>query len=91
MTSNSSNFTVIAIGAGPAGSTVAYSLAKKGLSVLLLEKENFARIKSCGGGVTAKAAQLLPFDFQSVIENSISGIKYSWKLGPEKERTYANP
>jgi geranylgeranyl reductase family protein len=79
------------VGAGPAGSVVAYGLAKKGISVLLLEKENFPRIKPCGGGVTAKAAQLLPFDLKNVIENTISGIKYSYKLGPEKERNYGKP
>jgi flavin-dependent dehydrogenase len=78
------------VGAGPAGSVVAYGLAKKGISVLLLEKENFPRIKPCGGGVTAKAAQLLPFDLKNVIENTISGIKYSYKLGPEKERNYGH-
>jgi geranylgeranyl reductase family protein len=89
--STASQYESIVVGGGPAGSAVAYGLAKKGFSVLLLEKENFPRIKSCGGGVTSKAAQLLPFDFQSVVENTISGIKYSWKLDPEKERTYGKP
>ena len=50
---------VIVVGAGPAGSTSAYLLAKSGLSVLLLDKREFPRPKPCGGGITMKAAELL--------------------------------
>lgn len=38
----------IVIGAGPAGSMSAYLLAKKGHSVLLVDKSNFPRHKVCG-------------------------------------------
>ena len=42
---------VIVVGAGPAGSTTAYYLAKAGLDVLLLEKTAFPREKVCGDGM----------------------------------------
>ena len=70
-------YDVIVIGAGPAGSTAARECAERGLSVLLLEKEEFPRDKPCGGGVTIRAAKLLPFDLQPVIDRSICGIHLS--------------
>jgi electron transfer flavoprotein-quinone oxidoreductase len=43
-------FDVIVVGAGPAGSACAYSLAKEGKSVLLLERGNTAGSKNVSGG-----------------------------------------
>jgi menaquinone-9 beta-reductase len=50
---------VIVVGAGPAGSTVAYYLANAGLDVLLLEKTSFPREKVCGDGLTPRAVKAL--------------------------------
>ena len=50
---------VIVVGAGPAGSTVAYHLATAGLDVLLLEKTSFPREKVCGDGLTPRAVKAL--------------------------------
>ncbi|MFF0968594.1 geranylgeranyl reductase family protein [Streptomyces sp. NPDC003703] len=50
---------VIVVGAGPAGSTTAYHLAKAGLDVLLLEKTAFPREKVCGDGLTPRAVKQL--------------------------------
>ncbi|WP_050369098.1 geranylgeranyl reductase family protein [Streptomyces acidiscabies] len=50
---------VIVVGAGPAGSTTAYYLAKAGLDVLLLEKTEFPREKVCGDGLTPRATKQL--------------------------------
>ncbi|GAA1994131.1 geranylgeranyl reductase family protein [Nocardiopsis rhodophaea] len=49
----------IIVGAGPAGSTTAYHLAKAGLDVLLLEKTSFPREKVCGDGLTPRAVKQL--------------------------------
>ena len=56
-------------GAGPAGATLAYELAKEGIGALVLEKEKLPRYKCCAGGVTGKAAKLLDFDISEVKEN----------------------
>jgi flavin-dependent dehydrogenase len=40
---------VTVVGAGPAGAVAAYRLARRGLSVLLLDQAHFPRPKACGG------------------------------------------
>ncbi|RKN07914.1 geranylgeranyl reductase family protein [Streptomyces radicis] len=50
---------VIVVGAGPAGSSAAYHLARHGVDVLLLEKSEFPREKVCGDGLTPRAVRQL--------------------------------
>lgn len=64
---------VIVVGTGPAGAVLAYLLAKRGLDVLILERATLPRYKSCGGGVTWKAVQNLPFDVSAVFEHKAVG------------------
>ncbi|MEQ9715047.1 MAG: geranylgeranyl reductase family protein [Candidatus Asgardarchaeum sp.] len=52
-------YDVIIVGAGPAGSSLAYLLQRKGVKVLLLDKCQFPRDKPCGGGITYRAYSLL--------------------------------
>jgi len=58
-------FDVIVIGAGPAGSTAADLLAKKGFKVLILDKKAFPRDKLCGGLITWKTVKVLENIFQT--------------------------
>jgi geranylgeranyl reductase family protein len=44
-------------------------LASAGASVLLIDKAKFPRDKPCGGGVTGRAARLLPFSIEPVVED----------------------
>ena len=67
------NYEVIIVGAGPAGATLAYELAGKGIGVLILEKETLPRYKCCAGGLSARAAKLLNTDLNGVIEDEIVG------------------
>lgn len=64
---------VVVVGAGPAGAVLAYLLAQRGLQVLLLEKAALPRYKTCGGGVTWKAMQNLPYDASEVYEYAARG------------------
>jgi len=50
---------VLVIGAGPAGSATAYFLAQQGFDVLLLDKSEFPRDKTCGDGLTPRALAVL--------------------------------
>ena len=70
----------IVVGAGPAGATAAYNLAKQGKSVLVIDKESFPRYKPCGGGVSPAVAKWFDCDFAPVIKNTVSQVKYTWKL-----------
>lgn len=63
------NYDVAVVGAGPAGSTAAYILSKKGYKVVLLDKETFPRKKLCGGCLTAKTLRLLNHLFQEPEES----------------------
>ena len=63
----SPTFDLIVIGGGPAGAMAAYHAARAGLSVLILEKASFPRLKPCGGGLTIKTIARIPFSLHSVL------------------------
>ncbi|MYG93591.1 MAG: geranylgeranyl reductase family protein [Acidimicrobiia bacterium] len=50
---------LLVIGAGPAGSATAYWAAKAGLDVLVVERKQFPRDKTCGDGLTPRAVKSL--------------------------------
>ena len=52
-------FDVAIIGAGPGGSAAGYYLARRGLTVALLDKADFPRDKTCGDGLTPRAVSVL--------------------------------
>src|SRR4051794_32879636 len=69
------SYDVAIVGGGPAGATAAYRLASAGASVLVLDKATFPRDKPCGGGVTGRAARLLPFSIEPVVEDVVDRIE----------------
>lgn len=70
----------IIVGAGPAGGSAAYHLAKRGRSVLVLEKASLPRYKPCGGGVSPQVADWFDFDFSPAISIKVDTIRYTWKM-----------
>ncbi|MBI5560627.1 MAG: geranylgeranyl reductase family protein [Deltaproteobacteria bacterium] len=70
---------VAVVGCGPAGTSAAYYLAKKGLSVIAFDKEKFPRYKSCGGCVSAKADKILDFDIKGLADKVIYGATLSFR------------
>lgn len=84
-------FDCIIVGAGPAGGAAAYHLAKRGRSVLVLERDTWPRQKPCGGGVSPAIAQWFDFDFTPAISTTVEKIRYTWKLGDPVESEIAKP
>jgi geranylgeranyl reductase family protein len=84
-------FDCIIIGSGPAGGTAAYHLAKKGRSVLVLEKESLPRYKPCGGGVSPVVANWFDFDFSPAISLKVSTIRYTWDMDDPVEAELNTP
>jgi len=71
----------IVVGAGPSGASAAYELARGGLRTLIIEKAKLPRYKTCGGGITYKAAQALPFSIEPVVERRLHKVDFSWRMG----------
>jgi flavin-dependent dehydrogenase len=74
---NQYEYDVMVVGSGPAGNTLAYKLAKDGLSVILIEKQKLPRRKICGGGISRKAIMQIGYDISPVIEKTIAGAYLS--------------
>jgi geranylgeranyl reductase family protein len=84
-------YDVIVAGAGPAGATLSYELARRGASVLLLEKEKLPRYKPCAGGITVKAANCLGLDIAPVTRSVVRGVRVTYKGHRSFTKWYDKP
>lgn len=71
---------VVIVGAGPSGCAAAYDLAIRGVRVLLLDRTDFPRKKTCAGGLTVKAVRSLRYPIDPVIQNSVSTLSVSCRM-----------
>jgi geranylgeranyl reductase family protein len=69
-----SEIDVAVVGAGPAGSAAALELARRGVSVALLERERMPRYKTCGGGLVERARRRLEVDVSDLVECSCERV-----------------
>jgi geranylgeranyl reductase family protein len=84
-------FDAIVVGAGPAGSTAAFRLARAGARVLLLDRERFPRDKPCGGGLTYRAVRQLPVSVGPVVEDVVDRFELGFRYGSRFERRSDGP
>ena len=61
-------YDVVVVGGGPAGATCARRLALAGLETCVIDREKPPRYKTCGGGLVARAYDLLDVDLDPAIE-----------------------
>jgi geranylgeranyl reductase family protein len=84
-------FDAIVVGAGPAGSTTAYRLARAGARVCLLDRARFPRDKPCGGGLTLRAVRQLPFSVEPVVEERVATLELGLRYGKRWSGHAAEP
>ncbi|UCG38495.1 MAG: NAD(P)/FAD-dependent oxidoreductase [bacterium] len=65
----------VIVGGGPAGSTAARILAGSGLSVVVLEKDRFPRVKPCGGGLTTRSFQEMGLDLAGHVQHEARTVR----------------
>lgn len=68
---------VVVIGAGPAGASAAYASAVAGRRVLLLEKAELPRYKTCGGGIIGPSRDALPPGFELPLRDRVTAVTFS--------------
>ncbi len=68
---------VVVVGAGPAGASAAYAAAVAGRRVLLLEKAELPRYKTCGGGIIGPSRDALPPGFDLPLRDRVHAVTFS--------------
>ncbi len=68
---------VVVVGAGPAGASAAYAAACTGRRVLILEKAELPRYKTCGGGIIGPSRDALPPGFELPLQDRVHAVTFS--------------
>ncbi len=87
----------IVVGGGPAGSTCAWELRRRGREVAILDKARFPRLKLCAGWVTEKALHDLEMDRADYphpildldIRSEVRGLPFSLRWFPTPGPNYS--
>ncbi|WP_376772579.1 geranylgeranyl reductase family protein [Streptomyces zagrosensis] len=74
---NESAWDVVVVGAGPAGASAAHAAACAGRRVLLLEKAELPRYKTCGGGIIGPTREALPPGFELPLRDRVYAVTFS--------------
>jgi flavin-dependent dehydrogenase len=86
---------VLIVGGGPAGSSCARGLIGSGLDVLVIDKKDFPRDKTCAGWITPAICDELEIDLDDYRQGRVLEPIYTFSVGlidgPEVETTYTRP
>jgi len=72
---------VLIVGAGPSGAYLGHLLARRGIEVGIIERDEMPRDKVCGGGLSRKAIELLDLDVEPLVHRWIHGAHLSYRGG----------
>jgi geranylgeranyl reductase family protein len=67
-------YDIAIIGSGPSGASAAFEAAKKGLTSIIIEKEQLPRYKTCGGGFVYRGRRNMPFDVSEAVEREFFDV-----------------
>jgi geranylgeranyl reductase family protein len=84
-------YDAIVVGTGPAGSTAALELARRGFRVLALEKKRHPRYKVCGGGLSVRLDKLIGGGYHAVVEKSVTRLVMACQGEPSFEILFDEP
>jgi geranylgeranyl reductase family protein len=70
-------YDVLVIGAGPAGSRAAHTAADAGARTLLVDRADFPRYKTCGGGLIGPTLESLPAGVEVPIQQEITRASFT--------------
>jgi menaquinone-9 beta-reductase len=84
-----SDFDLIIVGAGPAGSNAASVALDAGLRVVQIDSARFPRVKPCAGGVTMKAAASLRYSLDPSVCRSFNTIEFN--LWNRRQNRFTHP
>ncbi len=76
---------VIVAGAGPAGAVAARTLARSGLSTLIVDRAAFPRNKPCGGGISTRALARFPWLSSAIGSIDVHRVSRLYLEGPGHE------
>jgi geranylgeranyl reductase family protein len=85
------DFDVVVVGAGPAGSTAARALAQGGARVCLVDKARFPRPKPCGGALSPRTLRHLPSGFEKIVRAHVRRAVFTFRSGKPFEVVSATP
>jgi geranylgeranyl reductase family protein len=68
---------VVVVGGGPAGASAARAAAEAGRRVLLIEKAELPRYKTCGGGIIGPSRDSLPPGFELPLRDRVHAVTFS--------------
>ena len=85
---NLTDYDAIVVGGGPAGSTAARRLAQQDLNVLVLDKEEFPRVKPCGGAIRQYGVDSLDFKIDDIVQRRTYGTRFYSPTGQEIDLTF---
>lgn len=83
---HNAHYDAIVVGAGPAGTTAAWELARHGVRVALLERRKLPRHKTCGGGMPITVRQLLQIDVaqdlapETFVEAKVRYLRHTFRF-----------
>lgn len=91
MTGQGRVWDVAVVGAGPAGAMAGYEAARAGASVVILERAELPRYKTCGGGLTAVSLATLPPEVDVPVSSIATRAEFTLRGGRHLARANANP